>query len=214
MPVDLILTFYDVEITSTGEIEQVSAVSMDGRHFDTYIRTTVRRHNSPIIGQLPPMIHSLTAVDPKAAMDRLINWVATISMEACGTEGRENVLMVAHGGSKHDHVLILKAMMKWGINPPRWRFADTLPLYKIVICPDEKASLAALVSRYAPWFDHTPHDALSDARGLINAVLMSVKNPMKTIYAFSNDYETFAASVGLDVFTIRSMVTFPLAPRG
>jgi len=30
-----------------------------------------------------------------------------------------NVTMVAHNGSRHDHVLLLKTIMKWGIDPPR-----------------------------------------------------------------------------------------------
>ena len=57
-------------------------------------------------------------------------------MEISGGGSRgEDAIMIAHGGSKHDQVLTLKTMIKWGINPPRWRFADTLPLYRIVICP-------------------------------------------------------------------------------
>src|SRR5438270_272746 len=108
--------------------------------------------------------------------------------------------MVAHGGSKHDHVLILKTMMKWRINPPKWRFADTLPLYKIVICPNEKATLSDLVSRYAVWFDHTPHDSLSDAKGLMNVVSVTIANPVRILYIFSSDYTTFVTSVGLNAF--------------
>ena len=210
-PTNLVTIFYDIEVTLTGEIEQISAVSTDGTHFDTYIRTSVRRHNSPILGQIPAMLYTLTAVEPKTAMDHLIHWVRRVRTQAYPhASSDENVIMVAHGGSKHDHVLVLKWMMKWGINPPRWRFADTLPLFKIVVCPSEKASLTELVNRYAAWFDHTPHDALSDAKGLVNVVMMSVRDPITMLYVFSSDYETFVRSVGLNVFRIRSMVPFPL----
>ena len=205
-----VVIFYDIEITSTREIEQVSAVATNGNHFDTYIKTTVRRHNSPMLGQIPPMLYTLTAVEPKTAMDHLIFWVAKMRQEIGGSsESDENVVMVAHGGSKHDHVLILKAMMKWGINPPRWRFADTLPLFKIVLCPNEKASLVELVDRYAPWFDHTPHDALSDAKGLMSVVRATIAGAPELLYAFSSDYETFTTSVGLNAFKIRKMIPFP-----
>ena len=213
-PANLVAIFYDIEVTLTGEIEQISAASTIGTHFDTYIRTSVRRHNSPILGQIPAMLYTLTAVEPKTAMDHLIHWVRRTRTQTHVLASRdEDVVMVAHGGSKHDHVLILKSMMKWGINPPRWRFADTLPLFKIVVCPDEKASLTELVNRYAAWFDHTPHDALSDAKALMSVVMMSVNDPATMLYAFSSDYETFVRSVGLNVFRIRSMVPFPL-PRG
>jgi hypothetical protein len=171
-------------------------VAPNRKHFDTYIRTTVRRHNSPILSQIPAMLYTLTTVDPKTAMDHLIHWVARMSEEISGSAGREeNVIMVAHGRSKHDNVLVLKTMMKWGINPPRWRFADTLPLFKTVICPTEKASLTELVGRYVPWFNHTPHDARSDAKGLMNVVMASVTNPVMMLYVFSSDYGMFVTSV-------------------
>lgn len=55
-------------------------------------------------------------------------------------------------------------MIKWGINPPMWRFADTLLLYKTIICPNEKAALTELVSRYARLSDEETDTVLARSR--------------------------------------------------
>jgi hypothetical protein len=211
VPTKPVVIFYDVEVTASREIEQVSAtVGGNERHFDTYIRITVRRHNSPIISRIPTMLYMMTVMDPRTAMEHFINWVRNVSVEVGGSSVRdEDVIMVAHSGSKHDHVLTIKTMMKWGINPPAWRFSDTLPLFKVVVSPNERASLVDLVDMYVPWFNHTPHDALSDAEALMNVVMTAVPDWTTACYAFSNTYESFATSVGLDTFRVRNPIPFP-----
>ncbi|OAP53854.1 hypothetical protein AYL99_11876 [Fonsecaea erecta] len=48
--------FYDMEVTSTNEIDQLSAVAVQDRHIDLVIRATTRRNNSPIISRFSPMV--------------------------------------------------------------------------------------------------------------------------------------------------------------
>jgi hypothetical protein len=82
-----------------------------------------------------------------------------------------DVVMVAHYESYHDHVLLLKTMMNWGMQMPPWSFSDSLPIFKLVVAPSEPAKLISLVFTYVPWFMHIEHDASSDADAL-KAVLM------------------------------------------
>ena len=210
MPADLFPIFYDIEVNSTNEIEQVAAVMPLGGHFDVYIRTVLRTNNSPLLRTISPHVYILTAMEPRDAMIRLINWVRNTWLSNYGTTFREeHVLMIAHAGSKHDHVMILKTMMKWGLEPPQWRFSDTLPMYKTIICPDESAKLTELVNRYAVWFDHVPHDALSDAKALMYSTMNSNENWLALCYTFSCTYKDFINFVGLNVVRIRSPVPFP-----
>lgn len=57
---------------------------------------------------------------------------------------KRDVVMVAHNGMCHDHVVLIKTMMRWSISPPKWRFADSLPIFKLVMRPDEDCTLATL----------------------------------------------------------------------
>ena len=51
-----IFIFYDVEITSSKEIEQLVAFALPGEHFGTLIRATTRRTTRPILSKLSPTI--------------------------------------------------------------------------------------------------------------------------------------------------------------
>lgn len=128
------------------------------------------------------------------------------------TEGggaEEDVVLVAHNGMNHDHVLLLKTMMIWGINPPKWRFADFLPIFKLVVAPGETATLNVLANKYAPWFQHMHHDGLSDATAIMHVVTKSVLNWQMACMVFSSSSEYFITSVDLNTFRVRLPLPFP-----
>ncbi|KAL2217601.1 hypothetical protein M432DRAFT_640743 [Thermoascus aurantiacus ATCC 26904] len=96
--------------------------------------------------------------------------------------------MVAHNGMCHDHVVLIKTMMRWSISPPKWRFADSLPIFKLVMRPDEDCTLATLAE---------------------NAVLASVLNWQTACLTFSSTCEYFMKAVGLNTNRMRQLLPFP-----
>jgi hypothetical protein len=47
------------------------------------------------------------------------------------------VVIVAHYGSRDDHVILLKTMIICDLTPPAWRFSDSLPIFKLLVQPNE-----------------------------------------------------------------------------
>lgn len=117
--------------------------------------------------------------------------------------------MVAHNGMCHDHVMLVKTMIMWGVTPPKWRFADSLPIFKLVVDPNKPATLSVLANRYAPWFNHVQHDGLSDAMALRHVVTCAVTGWHLACYVFSSSCDDFVKSVGLNASMVRSMNPFP-----
>lgn len=205
-----VFIFYDLEVTSTNEIDQLSAVSIDGSHIDLPIKTITRRNNSPILKRIPPLVYMLVATEPTTAMRAFIEWVNNVVRKSSqGSANEADVVMVAHNGMNHDHVLLLKTMLVWGITPPKWRFSDTLPIFKIVIAPDDVAKLGALTSKYVPWFQHIQHDALSDATALMHVMTKSIDQWKMACMTFSTTSDLYITSVGLNTFRIASPSSFP-----
>lgn len=56
--------------------------------------------------------------------------------------------------------------MKRGMQAPRWRFADTLPLFKVAVSSTEGTELLGLVDKYMAWFDDMHRNSASDAAAL------------------------------------------------
>ena len=54
----------------------------------------------------------------------------------------------------HDHVMLLKTIMLWDITPPKWRLADSLPIFKIFVRSNEDHKLSTLANIYTPCFSH------------------------------------------------------------
>jgi len=71
--------------------------------------------------------------------------------------------MVTQNRISHDHVLLLKSMMMWKIDPHEWRVSDLLLILKTVSCPEKCSTLSELANVYAPYFDHIHSDGLSGA---------------------------------------------------
>jgi hypothetical protein len=137
-------------------------------------------------------------------------WVSSVVNEMPNSRATEaDVVMVAHYGSCHDHVILLKTMMSCGLNPPIWRFSDTLPIYKIVVQPDEGAKLSELVHTYAPWFKHMENDASSDAEALSAVVRVGITSWQVACYAFSTPCSDFMRFVGLNTFAVENPPPFP-----
>jgi hypothetical protein len=203
------IVFYDLELSKDGQIEQLSAFTDTGENFSVYMRTTVRTNTSPNLRALPPMLYNALASEPMDAMKRFNSWIKLMhSMNTNGDTNMDNVILAAHFGSCHDHVHLLRTMMRWGITPPEYRFSDTLALFKVMKGMNQRANLPTLVAKYAAWLQHTPHDADSDAR-VLRAVVMCVF-PMvkKACYAFSTSHDGFMKRSGLNMHGIRPVYTF------
>ena len=156
------------------------------------------------------MIYMLVSTEPATAIRAFIQWVGNILRKQTGGLGAdEDVVLVAHNGMCHDHVLLVKTMMVWGIVPPKWRFSDSLPMFKLIVDPGQTATLAALANKYAPWFDHVHHDGLSDATAIMHVVTKGVQNWLVACMAFSSSSEYFITSVGLNTFRTRNPLPFP-----
>lgn len=207
-----IFIFYDIEVTSSMEISELAAYTNTGRSFSSILRTSTRKNNSPIVSRFSPMTYMLAATEPRTAFENFITWVNTIMNEtSSGTASPSDVVLVAHNGMCHDHVVLFKTMMMWGMSPPEWTVSDSLPIFKLVVRPemDQSSKLSELASEYAPWFVHIPHDALSDATVLAHVVMAAVPNWKLACYVFSSSYRYFIASVGLNVYKVRSPLPFP-----
>ncbi|KAK5162692.1 uncharacterized protein LTR77_011245 [Saxophila tyrrhenica] len=197
------------------EIEQLSACASDGQHFTTTIRTSTRRNNSPVLSKFTPMVYSMLAVDPTAAFDNFIVWVNRImNQHSNGTATHSDVVLVAHNGMCHDHVILFRAMMMWGITPPLWRLSDSLPIFKLVVRPNpnQSSTLSQLAHEYVPWFVHVQHDALSDSNALRHVVMSAVPNWRLACYSFSSSFEYFSKSVGFNTYRVRPSLPFPDSP--
>lgn len=201
--------FYDLELSKDGQIEQLSAFADTGENFSVYMRTTVRTNTSPNLRAFPPMLYNALASEPMDAMNRFNNWIKLMhSMNTNGDSDMNNIILAAHFGSCHDHVHLLRTMMRWGITPPRYRFSDTLALFKVMKGMNQRANLPTLVTKYAAWLQHLPHDADSDAR-VLRAVVMSVFPMVKSAcYTFSTNHDDFMKRTGLNMHGIRPVYTF------
>ncbi|KAK0859223.1 hypothetical protein LTR87_017661 [Friedmanniomyces endolithicus] len=214
MSENTVFIFYDIEVTSTMEIEQLSACAVSGQHFTAAIRTSVRRNNSPILNKFTPMIYMTVATEPRVAFENFIVWVNRMMNDhSNGTACASDVVLIAHNGMCHDHVILFRTMMMWGITPPKWRVSDSLPIFKLVMRPKKEQSsrLSQLVYEYAPWYMHIQHDALSDANALRHVVMSAIPNWQLACYVFSSSFEYFCTSVGLNTYRVRDPLPFPAA---
>lgn len=201
--------FYDLELSKDGQVEQLSAFADTSENFCVYIRTTVRTNTSPNLRSLSPMLYNALASEPMDAMERFIEWIRVQhSMNTDGNTDMKNVVLAAHFGSCHDHVYLLRTMMTWGINPPEFRLADTLALFKVIRGMNERANLSTLVTKYASWMPHLPHDADSDARVLRTVVMTMFPQVRKACYTFSTSYADFMGRTGLNMHGVRPVYTF------
>jgi hypothetical protein len=99
--------FYNIEITPSYEIEQLSIVSTNGEHIDLFSKTFTRRNNSLLVG-FPPVVHMLITDKPKDALETFIVWVNRILYRHTNHSGSEcDVVLVAHDGMCRDHVQLL-----------------------------------------------------------------------------------------------------------
>jgi hypothetical protein len=69
------------------------------------------------------------------------------SMGTGGDTDMDNFILVAHYGSNHDHVYLMKTMMCWEVEPPRVRSADSLTLCKVMKGMRNRVNLSTLVGQ-------------------------------------------------------------------
>jgi len=202
------LIFYDIEMSRDGEIEQLGACVQPSIDFSAIIRTSVRSNSSPFLKQIPAKTWNVLAEEPRSAMMRFNAWImATHDRLSGGDTNPSNIMLAAHYGSCHDHVHVLKAMMKWGINPPNYLLVDTLAIFKTIKGTNEPATLSTLVTKYAPWVDHTAHDADSDADALRVVSTIAFRDTKTACYAFSIACSEFMARSGLSMYSPTPMTT-------
>ncbi|KAL8655465.1 MAG: hypothetical protein Q9210_000863 [Variospora velana] len=151
----------------------------------------------------------MLAEEPKFTFERFIMWVEVQHVSNPNSDGNAGgIMLAAHYGSCHDHIHLLKGMMKWGITPPNYMLVDTLAIFKIVRSMNEKASLKTLVNRYAPWFPHEPHDANSDADALRFVTMITFPNTRMACYAFAIPCQDYMNRTGLNMYMPSPIVTF------
>jgi hypothetical protein len=200
--VNTTIIFYDVGLTSSMEMGNISAVASSGEIFDIILKTTSgARTNNPVTSQLRPLIYSILATEPKVALEHFINWVHRIRSEETNHRDRKsNIILVAHNGMCRAHVGLVKAMIVWGLPLPTWRFSDCLPMFMF---SDEDCGLAALSFRYAAWFSHRLGDTLSNARALRHVVRWSYDAQWRAAcLVCSCSFDHFIMSVGLNTIKV------------
>lgn len=206
---DMTLIFYDIELSRDGEIEQIGACSESGETFSAIIRTSVRANTSPILSKITPGVWNMIAAEPKGTMERLIMWIKNVhSRSSNGNTDLSRVMLAAHYGSCHDHVYLLRTMMRWGVMPPPCRLVDTLVIFKVMKGMKENAKLHTLVTKYAPWVDHVAHDADSDADALRYVTMTAFPNTVMACYVFSISYADYASRTGLNQYIPSPIATF------
>lgn len=205
--------FYDVELSRDGEIEQIAAFTTMGTSFTAFMRTPTRTNTSPVLRAIPPMIYNALAASPMDVYRRFIAWARIHHNIETGGDDDSEIILAAHYGACHDHAHLLRSMMSWGLTPPKFMLADTLLLFKLTKGMDQQASLSTLLLTYAPWLQHTPHDAISDARVLRAVVSQVFPDTVLACLAFAVTYEDFIASVGLNLYISSPMSPFPARTR-
>lgn len=204
------IIFYDLELSRDGEVEQIGAYTSTGEHFSAFIRTSVRTNTSPLLRSIPPMIYSAMASEPRTAIKRLIEWIyVQHSVLKDGDSNPNNIVLVAHYGACHDHVHLIRMMMKWGVEVPDFMLSDSLAIFKLLKGKRMNAKLATLVTVYTPWVDHTPHDAVSDAYALRAVVMFGIPNWDRVCITFSVSSRDFKGLVGLSMYTTSYSPTIP-----
>ncbi|KAK5215537.1 hypothetical protein LTR96_011095 [Exophiala xenobiotica] len=134
-------------------------------------------------------------------MERFIYWInQQHSRRTGGDTNKNNIMLVAHNGARHDHIYFVRTMMKWGIDPPDYLLSDTLALFKAMKRMRENAKLIVLVNRYAPWINHIPYDADSNADALRYVTMVAFPDTKRFCYAFSLKYSEFKTRVGLNMY--------------
>lgn len=201
--------YYDIELNRISEIEQLAASASPTVNHSVIVRTSVRTTSSPLLSQIPAGYWDIVAEDPMIAMNNFINWVRTTHFRSSGGDNDDrNIMLVAHNGATHDHVHILKTMLKWGILPPNFRLVDSLSLFKVMKGKNEVAKLKTLVNRYTPWFEHIPHDAGSDSDALRSAVTTAFPDHKLACCTFSILCKDFLDRTGLNVYSPTPIMTF------
>lgn len=198
-----ILIFYDIELSRDGEIEQLGACTESDKTFSAFMKTSVRTNSSPFLKAIPPEYWTMLAEEPRVTFARFINW--TMSQRRSESD---TIMLAAHYGSCHDHVHLLRSMMKWGLRPPNYMLVDTLAIFKVIRGLNMNAKLSTLVNTYAPWIDHVPHDADSDAAALRIVTMVAFANTKTVCHAFGISSESFMDRTGLSMYMPSPIVTF------
>ena len=209
---NMTLIFYDLELSRDGEIEQIGAWSDSNKNFSSVVRTTVRTNTSPHLRVIPPAIWAAFVAEPAAAIRDFISWInRTHYTNTHGDVNPNNIMLAAHNGGCHDHVRILRMMLKHGVDPPNYKFVDTLVMFKVIKGKDMPASLSALRDMYAPWITHTPHDADSDAEVLRYLTMYVFPDVKRFCHIFSIDCEEYSNRTGMNMYLPSPVVT--IMPR-
>ncbi len=203
------LIFYDIELSRDGDIEQIGACTESGQTFSAFVKTSVRTNSSPFLKRITPEFWAMLAEEPKVTFERFIEWTKLQHGRNPNSDGKvEGIMLAAHYGSCHDHVHLLRTMMKWGITPPDYTLVDTLAIFKTVKGMSQNAKLKTLVNKYAPWIDHVPHDANSDADALRYVTMIAFPNTKMACHAFGISCGTFMSRTGLNMYMPSPIVTF------
>lgn len=114
MSKDPTVIYYDTELNVTGDIEQLDAITVSGRTFSSTMMTSVRTNTSPILRKMSAKTWIHVADKPELALGRFVDWMRLIyNQEKNGNGGDQNIVLAAHCGSGHDHVHLIRSMVKF-----------------------------------------------------------------------------------------------------
>ncbi|KAJ6003548.1 hypothetical protein N7522_006240 [Penicillium canescens] len=183
--VDMItVVFYDIGLSMDGQVEQLTAFSLTGEIFSSFIKTTLRANKKSAQRKLPNDLYNALSEEPKVAMERFHQWIKMIhSMNTRGNSDLRNVVLTAHFGSCHYHIYLLRTMLGCGVVPPDFRLADSLALFMLIKGSDEDAGIALLVAKYATWMQYDPNNADNDARALRTLIMTVFPETKAACYA-------------------------------
>ncbi|KID96250.1 Ribonuclease H-like protein, partial [Metarhizium majus ARSEF 297] len=207
---NMTLIFYNLELNKDGEIEQIGACTENNKTFSSFIKTSVRANTSPMLRAIPQTFWTIFAAHPARAIKDFIAWIdLNHQTNTGGDKNQKNIMLAAHNGSSHDHIRLIRMMMKHGVDPPDYRLTDTLVLFKVIKGRNLGASLAALRDRYAPWIPHIAHDADSDASVLRYVTVIAFKDTKPRCYPFGISCGEYTNRTGMNMYLPSPVATFP-----
>lgn len=205
----MIVIYYNIGLSKAGEVEQLGAYTSTGEVFSAFIRTSSRANTSPVLRQIPPIIYSALASEPKDVYERFVKWLRMQNSMCTGSLDDSNIILAAHYGSCYNHVYLVRSIMTWGMDPPNFILSDTLVVFKCIKGMNERASLPILVTKYAPWIEHKPYNAVSDANTLKCVTKVAFPNDVLALLTFSISCQDYMKRVGLNIYRPSPMFPFP-----
>lgn len=185
---DITVIFYDLELLRDGEIEQIGAWSESNRNFSSIWMNFVAQASTAIR-------HFITWINSQ--------YHVNTHRDTC----LNKIMLAADNGGCHDHLRILRMVLKHGVDPPNYKFVDTLAMFRAIKDKNVPASLLTSRDMYIPWIAHTPPDTDSDAEVLRYLTMYVFPDVKKYCHVFSIDCVDYSNCTGMNMNIPSPVVT-------